>query len=133
VVWHAEVKCTAAAKALIVLQHVTQFTAGRRGEHPRGMPLITCTAAPSIGAKACNSMGSSSETFCQQTRTIQQPQPDDVNPNTAESMMQTAHRTLSFMSPANIPNGKIGCPPLNINRCCSSTNTAGCGSVSGTR
>jgi hypothetical protein len=30
------------------------------------------------------------------TRTVLQSQPDDANPNTAESMVKTAHRTSAF-------------------------------------
>jgi hypothetical protein len=31
--------------------------------------------------------------FMSKSRTVQQPQPDDANPNTAESMVENAHRT----------------------------------------
>jgi hypothetical protein len=34
-------------------------------------------------------MASASVDFCQKTRTVQQPQPNDANPNTAESMVKT--------------------------------------------
>ena len=42
-------------------------------------------------------MVSSRVTFRRKTRTIQQPQPNDAKPNTAESMVGNAHRTSSFM------------------------------------
>jgi hypothetical protein len=42
-------------------------------------------------------MAYSSVNLCRKTRTVQQPQPDDANPNTAESMDKNAHRT-SFSS-----------------------------------
>jgi hypothetical protein len=42
----------------------------------------------SKGVKLNNNASSSGE-FCQKTRTVQQPQPDDANPNTAESMVKT--------------------------------------------
>jgi hypothetical protein len=42
-----------------------------------------------------NSTASSSETFTRKLRTVQQPHPNDANPNTAESMVKNAHRTAS--------------------------------------
>jgi len=38
-------------------------------------------------------MAFSSVNPCRKTRTVQQPQPDDPNLNTAESMVKNAHRT----------------------------------------
>jgi hypothetical protein len=42
-------------------------------------------------------MASSIVNFCPKTRTVQQPQPDGPNPNTAESLVKNAHRTGSSL------------------------------------
>jgi hypothetical protein len=42
------------------------------------------------------------KTFLPKTRTVQQSKPDDANPNTAEYMMENAHRANEGI-PANTP------------------------------
>jgi hypothetical protein len=50
-------------------------------------------------------MASSNVNFYQKTRTAQQPQPDDANPNTAESMVENGHRTLKPFPSATVAKG----------------------------
>jgi hypothetical protein len=68
---------------------------GKRSEHPRCMLLVTRTLASS--EQAWEPMASSRVNSCRKTRTLQQSQPDDPNPNTAESMVKRVpYAIMSF-------------------------------------
>jgi hypothetical protein len=97
------VKVRVAVRVVVAFSVWTQFTVptGKRSGHPRGMPLVTrmqelqgtCVGSNSILERA---------NFCRETRTVQQPQPNNPNPNTAESMVKNAHRTAL----RSRPNGR---------------------------
>jgi hypothetical protein len=67
----------------------TQFPVptGKRSEYPRGMPLVTRMHALKAEQRRGNQWHSQVQRPCPKTRTVQQPQPKNPNPNKAESMV----------------------------------------------
>jgi hypothetical protein len=66
---------------------------GREMSTPRGIPLVT--QMPVLQASRSNRVNLNGILECVnsylETRTVQQPQPDAANPNTAESMVKTSN------------------------------------------
>jgi hypothetical protein len=60
--------------------------------HSRGM-LLDRTHARASSEQAWEPIAASRATFCRDASTAQQLQPDDANPNTAESMVKRKRRT----------------------------------------
>jgi hypothetical protein len=81
-----------AVKAFSVWMQIYSANRQEGGEHPRGMPLFTRMQEPQSEQMRENQWHSSSKNHCQKTHTVQQPQPDDPNSNTAESMVKTRTR-----------------------------------------
>ena len=78
-----------------VLRRNLQCQPVRGSGHPRGMPLAThlLELQPEEQRREANSLASSkARKLLSKKRTTQQPQPDDPNPNTAESMGEGGHR-----------------------------------------
>jgi hypothetical protein len=92
------VRVRVAACVAVAFSVWSEFTVptGKRSEHRRGMPLVTrlLELQPEEQRRETQ-WHSSSVNFCRKTRTVQQPQPDGANPNTAEPMVKNAHRTAA--------------------------------------
>jgi hypothetical protein len=73
----------------------TEFTVptGKGGAITRERNTIGYMHARTSCEQTWEQLASSRVNFCRITHTVQQSQPDDANPNTAESMVENAHRT----------------------------------------